>query len=101
MRSSCSIVCAALFLAAPLLAEGEPSVKAKSAEYEIRPASYSGITNPSSRARSSVIDGTSVSYAARAGNMVLRAEDGEPRGSIIYVVYMRDGADDVADRPIT
>lgn len=39
-------------------------------------------------------------YTARAGTIVLRADDGEPRASFFVVSYTRDGADP-ARRPVT
>ena len=39
-------------------------------------------------------------YTARAGTMVLRADDGTPRASFFFVSYTKDGADP-ARRPVT
>jgi carboxypeptidase C (cathepsin A) len=39
-------------------------------------------------------------YTARAGTMVMRSEDGEPRASFFVVSYTRDGVDP-AKRPVT
>ena len=44
--------------------------------------------------------GETINYTARAGTMVLRSDDGEPRASFFVVSYTRDGADP-ANRPVT
>ncbi len=41
-----------------------------------------------------------VNYTARAGTIVLRNDDGEPRANFFFVYYAKDGADP-ASRPIT
>jgi carboxypeptidase C (cathepsin A) len=46
------------------------------------------------------IGGETVRYTARAGTMVLRAEDGTPRANFFFVAYTKDGADP-ATRPVT
>lgn len=46
------------------------------------------------------IHGTSVAYTANAGTMIVRDEDGKPKGTVFYVAYTRD-QQDVAARPLT
>lgn len=41
-----------------------------------------------------------INYSTRAGTIVLRTDDGEPRASFFFVYYSKDGADP-ASRPIT
>ena len=41
-----------------------------------------------------------INYTTRAGTIVLRNDDGEPRASFFFVYYAKDGADPAA-RPIT
>jgi carboxypeptidase C (cathepsin A) len=41
-----------------------------------------------------------INYTARAGTIVLRTDDGDPRASFFFVYYAKDGADP-AKRPIT
>jgi carboxypeptidase C (cathepsin A) len=79
--------------------EKEPEVKVKPVEYEVR----SELVEESSSVthHTATIAGQKIAYTATAGNMILRAEDGKPRGSIFYVAYTRDGVEDVAARPIT
>jgi carboxypeptidase C (cathepsin A) len=40
-------------------------------------------------------------YTTTAGTLVLRTEEGEPRASVFYISYVKDGVDDSADRPVT
>jgi len=47
------------------------------------------------------IAGETVPYTATAGNLLLTAEDGKPKGTIFYVAYTREGIDDPAERPVT
>src|SRR3989442_3775548 len=46
------------------------------------------------------INGTPVSYTARAGTIVLKDEEGTPRANFFFVSYTRDGVDP-ARRPVT
>ncbi|HYR29275.1 MAG TPA: peptidase S10, partial [Thermoanaerobaculia bacterium] len=46
------------------------------------------------------VGGETINYTARAGTIVLRSDDGEPRASFFVVSYTRDGADP-AKRPVT
>jgi len=41
-----------------------------------------------------------INYTARAGTIVLKTDDGEPRASFFFVYYSKDGADP-ASRPVT
>lgn len=41
-----------------------------------------------------------INYTARAGTIVLRTDDGDPRASFFFVYYSKDGADP-AKRPVT
>lgn len=47
------------------------------------------------------IAGVQVDYRADAGTMVMRSEEGEARATIYYTAYFREGAEPVAERPIT
>ena len=46
------------------------------------------------------IEGKVVPYVARAGTMVIRDDEGKPKGSVFYVSYSRD-QQDPSTRPIT
>ena len=46
------------------------------------------------------IGADTINYTARAGTMVLKADDGTPRASVFFVAYTRDGVDP-AKRPVT
>ncbi|HKJ90662.1 MAG TPA: hypothetical protein VJ960_05980 [Oceanipulchritudo sp.] len=46
------------------------------------------------------IDGTSLSYTARAGKLILKNETGEPTAGIFFVAYTRDDSDP-EERPVT
>ncbi len=46
------------------------------------------------------IGGEQIAYTANTGTMVLHGPDGEPRATVFYIAYTRDG-EDAADRPVT
>jgi carboxypeptidase C (cathepsin A) len=48
-----------------------------------------------------VIGGQEIRYTATSGTMILRDEDGNPKASIFFTAYTRDGVKDLARRPIT
>jgi carboxypeptidase C (cathepsin A) len=47
------------------------------------------------------IDGQEVAYTTTAGTILLKEEDGEPKASVFFVAYTRDGTKDASARPIT
>ncbi len=48
-----------------------------------------------------VIDDVDVAYTATAGTLLLRDEEDEPKASLFYVAYTRNGVSDIGERPIT
>ncbi len=55
-----------------------------------------------SRTRHSItLDGRTIPFGATAGTLVLKDEEGEPRASVFYVAYLREGVEDAAARPVT
>jgi carboxypeptidase C (cathepsin A) len=48
-----------------------------------------------------VIDGTSISYKATAGTILLRDEEDKPTASIFYIAYTRNDVKDLSTRPVT
>src|SRR5262245_14736427 len=47
------------------------------------------------------IGGSSVSYTATAGNILLKEEDGRPKANIFFISYVEEGVDDSNKRPLT
>ncbi len=47
-----------------------------------------------------IIDGQTISYTAKAGTLLLKDDEGNPKASVFYVAYTKDDVD-VAQRPIT
>lgn len=47
------------------------------------------------------VDAGRIDYTAVAGTTVLRDRQGRPRAEVFSVAYLRDGVDDVAQRPVT
>ncbi len=50
---------------------------------------------------SATIGGKVVRYTARAGNIVLKEEDGRPKASFFFIAYTEDGVTDTSTRPVT
>ena len=47
------------------------------------------------------IDGAEIPYEARAGNLLLKDEQGHVKASIFYISYHKENVDDPTKRPIT
>ncbi|MGC9468757.1 MAG: S10 family peptidase [Anaerolineae bacterium] len=47
------------------------------------------------------IGGEEIAYTAKAGTLLLKDDKDEPKASIFYVAYTKDGVGDVGQRPIT
>ncbi|WP_338447150.1 peptidase S10 [Pelagerythrobacter marensis] len=50
---------------------------------------------------SAVIGGKSLDYAACAGTLTVRGDDGEPLADLFYTAYLVPGARDAGERPLT
>ncbi|MGB3563851.1 MAG: peptidase S10 [Thermoanaerobaculia bacterium] len=79
--------------------KGDETVKAKTAEYEVRRELVEELESVTQHRIT--IEGVQIPYTAKAGNLVLREEDGKPKGSIFFVAYTRDDVDDLSSRPLT
>jgi len=111
--SSLSLVLTLAVSATPLAAQpghpdhpGHPGLAAMAVGDQSAPAPQTK-TPPVVEEKTSVthhtvtIDGRKIAYTATAGTLVLETEEGEPRASIFYVSYIRDGVDDAGRRPLT
>ncbi len=47
------------------------------------------------------IDGQEIAYTAKAGTLILKDDEGNPKASIFYVAYTKNDVEDVSRRPIT
>jgi carboxypeptidase C (cathepsin A) len=78
---------------------GETPLEAEAAKWQVRKELVDEVQSVTEHEIE--IDGETVPYTATAGNLLLTAEDGKPKGSIFYVAYTRSDVDDPADRPVT
>ncbi len=58
------------------------------------------VENVSTTHHTVTIDGTQIDYTANTGTMVLYGPDAQPRATVFYIAYTRDG-EEAADRPVT
>ncbi len=56
--------------------------------------------NVSETSGSITIDGKKVPYKATAGNIIIKDNQGNPKGSIFYIAYHKDDIQDLKQRPI-
>jgi carboxypeptidase C (cathepsin A) len=47
------------------------------------------------------IGGERIAYTAKAGTLILKDDNGDPKASVFYVAYTKDGVEDPSSRPIT
>lgn len=47
------------------------------------------------------IGGTEIHYKATAGNMLLKDDNGDPKASVFFVAYTKEGVEDSSTRPVT
>src|SRR5579871_90641 len=74
-----------------------PQENAQSQPRRIPPAEEkSSVTHHSAR-----IAGQQINYTATAATYVIKADDGTPKATMFYVAYTKDGAGDIARRPIS
>ena len=86
-------VCFALVLIAFSLVAAAQEKKAEAPKKDVS-------DNISTTSHTMRLGSETINYTARAGTIVLRNDDGEPRASFFVVSYTRDGADP-ARRPVT
>ncbi|CUI17449.1 carboxypeptidase family protein [Candidatus Protochlamydia naegleriophila] len=48
-----------------------------------------------------VVDGKSISYKAIAGTLLLKDDKCDPKASLFFISYTKDGVDDLSQRPVT
>jgi carboxypeptidase C (cathepsin A) len=80
---------------APATREAEAAEKPERAAPKETPRDQISTTQ-----HSITVSGQTVNYTARAGTMVLKDEEGNPRANFFFVSYTRDGVDP-AKRPVT
>ena len=56
--------------------------------------------NVSTTQHTITVDGKTIAYTAHAGTMIIRDDNGKPKGSVFYIAYTADKAD-AATRPVT
>jgi carboxypeptidase C (cathepsin A) len=83
----------------PGFAQEEKSADKKSEAPEFKPEFPKEIL--SSTKHTVTIGGTSVSYTATAGNILLKEENGKPKANFFFVSYFKDGVQDPGKRPLT
>lgn len=49
---------------------------------------------------SAKIGGQEIKYTATAGTIVMKTEEGDPKATIFYIAYTRDGVSDLSQRPV-
>ena len=108
--SSLSLVLTLVVAATPLAAQpghpghpGHPDLPAMAAGDQGAPAEKPPVVEEKTSVthHTATIGGQKIAYTATAGTLVLETEEGEPRASIFYVSYVRDGVDDAGRRPLT
>ena len=77
-----------------------PEAPPAAAQKEDKPAAVPPERNSATHHELS-LDGQTIRYAAKAGNLLIDGDDGKPYGSVFYVAYTQDGASDLRLRPIT
>lgn len=65
------------------------------------PVKEAAVETTSVTKRTVTIGGERVAYTATAGTLFLKNDKGEPRASIFYMAYTRDGAKSAGARPVT
>ncbi len=98
MRNVCVALVLVLFTTAVFAQERTATVERKAADApKEKKDARDEISTTSHTLR---LGNETINYTARAGTIVLRNDDGEPRASFFVVSYTRDGADP-AKRPVT
>jgi len=94
LNAKITLMLAAALGAAPLLAQDKPKDdKPEAAQAETRTPQVVTVR------RTGTFGGQRISYAATAGEMFLKAEDGTPRAAINYYSYVKEPRD--PNRPVT
>ena len=96
MKRSLALLLAALFSFA-VTAQDRPAAEKKTEQKEKKEDARDNISTTSHSIRTG---SETIKYTARAGTIVLKNDEGEPRASFFVVAYTKDGADP-AKRPVT
>jgi len=89
----------------PEASSDQPASEGATTDKPEEPATYTPqpITpeGSSTTHHSVTIDGRLISYTATCGYMTLPDYQGQPRASVFYIAYTRDGTTDLGTRPVT
>jgi carboxypeptidase C (cathepsin A) len=86
----------------PLRGAEQPEMKPKAEAKEGEEEEKKPPEEKASKTRHSItLDGKAVPYAATAGTLVLKDDEGKAKASVFYVAYTREGVRDPAQRPVT
>jgi carboxypeptidase C (cathepsin A) len=88
-----------LFFLAFQVSAQETSPKAEQEKPEFKPEFPKETISETKH--SVTIDGKVINYTVRAGNIVLKEENGKPKASFFFIAYTKDGITDAAKRPVT
>src|SRR5687767_14259362 len=98
MRNVCVALVLIVFTAATFAQERTATVERKPAD---APKEKKEVKEEISTTSHTLrIGNETINYTARAGTIVLRNDEGEPRASFFVISYTRDGGD-AAKRPVT
>jgi carboxypeptidase C (cathepsin A) len=81
-------------------APGAPAAAGTETEPEKKDAGVPPVERVETSQHSITVDGKSIAYTARAGTMIVRDDDGKPKGSVFYIAYTADKAE-ASTRPVT
>jgi carboxypeptidase C (cathepsin A) len=94
-RFASQLAVLAFVLAAGPLAAQQPAKSPADTTLKAAPAESSSVTS-----HTVTIDGQTIKYSARAGNLLVKNDSNAVIGSMFYVAYTKDGAD-LQHRPVT
>ncbi len=95
MKPLCRLMCLIIMLQCCLLCAEEPTK-------EIAPAAKTAVKEETvETTHTMTLNGVEIKYKAIAGTLLLKDDKGEPKASVFYVSYIKEGEPDKTKRPIT
>jgi carboxypeptidase C (cathepsin A) len=101
LRTCVLFISFTLFIAAPAVAQETAAAKTEDDKKSDKQSKEELEDKVFVTQHTATIDGKEIKYTAKAGKLVMKSYEGDPKALMFFIAYTKDGVDDVGQRPIT
>ena len=101
LRTHLLFVIITLFVAVTAIAQDTDAAKKEDDKKSDKQSKEEHQDKISVTQHTATIDGKEIKYTAKAGKLVMKSYEGDPKALMFFIAYTKDGVDDIGKRPIT